>query len=110
MLIGSDGSQSPDPSFSLTATIHGREVLVEIIHHCHRRMRERGVLVDEVLQCLRTPDERGLPVNGGDNRQAVGRYDETGRRMLKVVYERVTETNYRVISAMWESRPSGGRR
>jgi hypothetical protein len=109
MQISSDGTQQPDPSFSRTVTIGGREVVVEFTRHAHNRMRQRGVLVDEVIDCLRRPDERGLEVDG-ENRRGVGRYDETGRRMLKVVYERVEDTRYVVISAMWESRPAGGGR
>ncbi|MCI0703867.1 MAG: hypothetical protein L0241_22650 [Planctomycetia bacterium] len=60
--------------------------------------------MDEVIACIRKPDERGLEVDGG-NRRSVGGYGDTGRRMLKVIYEKVDETHLVVISAMWESRP-----
>jgi hypothetical protein len=106
MQINNDGTLQPDPAFTQTVTIGGREVAVEFTHHAQKRMRERGVLIDEVLVCLRRPDETGLEVDG-ENRRGRGRYDETGRRMLKVVYERVDDKRYTIISAMWISRPSG---
>jgi hypothetical protein len=106
MQINSDGTMQPDPAFTRTVTIGGREVVVEFTHHTQRRMHQRGVLIDEVLHCLLKPDERGFEVDG-ENRRGIGRYDETGRRMLKVIYERVDDKRYTIISAMWVSRPSG---
>jgi hypothetical protein len=105
MQISSDGTSQPDPAFTQTVTIGGREVVVEFTHHARNRMRGRGVLIDEVIDCLRRPDERGLEVDG-ENRRGIGRYDKTGQRMLKVIYERVEDARYVIVSAMWQSRPS----
>jgi hypothetical protein len=105
MQINSDGTSQPDPAFTLTARIGGREVVVEFTHHAQKRMRMRDVEEDQVISCLQRPDERGLEVDG-ENRRGIGRYDETGRRMLKVIYERIDDTRYVIVSAMWVSRPS----
>lgn len=106
MQINSDGSLQPDPAFTQTAIIGGREVVVEFTHHVQKRMRERGVLIDEVLACLRRPDERGYEVDG-ENRHGIGRFDPSGRRILKVIYERADDKRYIVVSAMWVSRSAG---
>jgi hypothetical protein len=78
------GGERPDPAFSITALLRGREVVVEFTQHASDRMRDRGVTVDAVLACLRTPDCRGLAAD--DGRQRDGRHGTDGRR-LDVVYE-----------------------
>jgi hypothetical protein len=55
MHVGSDGSQRDDPAFTEKAVINDREVVVEFAHHAHQRMRQRGILVEEVIACLRNP-------------------------------------------------------
>lgn len=100
MQIGDDGERD-DPASTTTTTIRGREVTVEFVHHAADRLRTRGITVEEVLRCLRAPDDRDLDCDEG--RKRVGRYGTDGRR-LDVVYEVVTETRYTVISAFWVSR------
>jgi hypothetical protein len=67
-------------------TIYGKEVSVEFVQHALDRMKERRITVPEVLTCLRSPDQRGLPADLG--RQRVRRCEATSAsRALDVVYE-----------------------
>lgn len=109
MQTGSDGER-PDPAFGETTDIGGRPVRVDFTQHASDRMLERGVTVDEVLSCLRGPDEKGLPTEEG--RERWGRFDDTGGRRLDVVFKKCdwdtgTPTVV-VISVVW-GRPARGR-
>ena len=71
--------------------------------------RRGGTTTDEVVACLRRPDVRGLPVDEPDpavGRKRWGRYDDTGRRRLDVVFEESVEDGLPVItvvSVFWKS-------
>jgi hypothetical protein len=106
---GSDGER-PDPAFGQTEIINGRPVRVDFIQHAADRMRERGVTVDDVLLCLRKPDEKRLPTEEG--RERWGRYDETGSRRLDVVFKRCdwdTGTPLIVVISVVWGRATRGR-
>jgi len=102
MQTGTSG-EFEDPAFSIEAEIRSQQTRVKIIHHAHSRMRQRGIEVDEVIACLRTPDVRNLDTTSP--RKRWGRYDGTGRRRLDVVFEEEEpEGDVKVIvviSAMW---------
>lgn len=95
----------PDPAFSVEATVRGRTVRVEFIQHAHLRMRQRGIEVEDVLRCLRMPDERNLDTT--DGRKRWGRWDKDGARRLDVVFKEEARDDQEVItviSALWWSR------
>lgn len=101
----------PDPAFTVEAEIGGRTVQVRFTHHYQRRAGRRGVEPDEVIACLRKPDKRGLTVDQFDppaDRKRWGRYDETGRRRLDVVFEESEEDGRRVVSVVSVFWMSGG--
>lgn len=95
-----------DPAHVEKASLGGREVRVEFIHHACDRMRQRGILVEDVLRCLRAPDNKTLDAPPG--RKGWGRLEADGARMLKVVFEDETDSDGNrtivVISAMWGKR------
>ncbi len=87
------------PAMVHTTQIHGTDVTVEFIQHACDRMTERGVVVRDVLACLRAPDQRGLPADPG--RQRVRRRDATSpTRALDVVYEELAPDRIRVITVV----------
>jgi hypothetical protein len=99
----------PDPAFTRDAVIGGRSVVVEFTQHYVDRCGTRGGTPDEVIACLRNPDVRGLPVNQPTpprDRKRWGRYDDTGRRRLDVVFEEFERDGvrvYSVVSVFWKS-------
>ncbi len=99
------GGERPDPASSVRATVRGREVVIEFIHHAADRMRGRGVTPEQVVRTLQFPDARGLDADGGRDR--VGRYEADGSRRLDVVYETRTDESgqevWTVVSAFWVS-------
>src|SRR5436190_5609360 len=93
----------PEPEVPVRAVIGGHEYLVEFIPHALDRMAQRGILYDDIVRCLRRPDEKNLDTDEGRSRW--GRYGVDGRR-LDVIFERTDESSAKtivVISAMWYS-------
>ena len=92
----SNEQRPPEPERFVVAEIRGRQVTVEFIGHALERLHERGIPQADVILCLRLPDERGLPTDGGRHRDR--RYTSASRA-IDVVYEVIDEDHYRVISA-----------
>ena len=90
-----------DPAQILTVEIRGKLIAVEFVHHAMDRMKERGIGVEDVLTCIRFPDEKGLPADQGRHR--VRRWNKEGSRALDVIYELVDGQCLRVITALWKS-------
>ena len=85
---------------SVEAEIGGRKVTVEIVGHAQDRMEQRGVSLDDVLVCIRQPDERNLRANG-PNRKRVRRYDATSTSHgVEVVYQELAADRIRIITAI----------
>jgi len=101
----------PDPTFVLEGHLRSQAVQVTFIQHAAIQMRRRGVNADEVLRCLRAPDKIGLPVDEpesvvGWKRKRWGRFDDTGRRRLDVVFEEGQtdgQLAVTVVSVFWKS-------
>ena len=87
----------PDPAHYEYVVIRGKEVRVEFIHHATQQMSRRRIKVQEVLDVLRIPDQRGLPTDVGRERNRRANPDGSGA--IDVVYEKLGDDCIRVITA-----------
>jgi hypothetical protein len=88
------------PAMVHRTKIHGKDVDVEFPDHANDRMKERKVTVNEVLACLRSPDQRGLPTDRPD-RQRVRRRDASSpSRALDVIFEEPAPGRIRVVTVI----------
>ena len=78
----------------------GKQVQIEFIQHALDRMTERGVTENEVIACLRSPDQRGLVADEPNKR--VSRVDGNApRRSLHEVYIPFGPEHFRVVTVYW---------
>ena len=103
MLHSYDGETHDDPHETLIVEMSGRSVTVEIENHAVRRMYQRNTTVEDLLLCLRHPDLKNLPTDGGQNRKRVARHTPDGSRTLNVVYEQVDEHLICIITTYYSS-------
>lgn len=97
-----------DPPIEIT--LRGHAALLRFVTHARQSMTRRGVSEAEVIACLRQPDVRGLPVDEPEpscNRKRWGRYDETGRRRLDVVFEEAADGTLHLVTVITVYRKSG---